>query len=197
MRISDWSSDVCSSDLHAADGERGHQQAGDRAEEEADEGLAEDEQEEREGALRQRRQHVRQHRLHHHGHGQRQQQADARRDVALAETRHQHQRAAEPDEDQQQREGLLGKQLGKHGKRRYPSAIMRSKRPWEKVVRLLSMKGSISMMPTKMTMILGTKVSVISWIEVSAWNSAMARPSISARSMTGRSESVVWGKKVS
>src|SRR3546814_12042555 len=91
MRISDWSSDVCSSDL-----------------------------------------------------GQRQQQADARRDVALAETRHQHQRAAEPDEDQQQREGLLGKQLGKHGKRRYPSAIMRSKRPWEKVVRLLSMKGSIS-----------------------------------------------------
>src|SRR3546814_9295180 len=62
---------------------------------------------------------------------------------------------------------------------------MRSKRPWEKVVRLLSMKGSISMMPTKMTMIFGTKVSVISCIEVSAWNSAMARPTTSASSMTG------------
>ena len=47
------------------------------------------------------------------------------------------------------------------------------------------MKGAVRAMTTKITMIFGTKVSVISWIWVSAWNSAMTMPTTMAAPTAG------------
>src|ERR1700730_9759030 len=54
-----------------------------------------------------------------------------------------------------------------------------------KLVRVCSMNGSSASSETRMTSTLGTKVSVISWICVSACRKAMPRPTASAISMIG------------
>ena len=63
--------------------------------------------------------------------------------------------------------------------------MMRSTSRSVKFDSVASMKGSSSMSDSMMTMIFGTKVSVISWIWVSAWKSETTRPMPSARSITG------------
>src|SRR5271154_666262 len=56
---------------------------------------------------------------------------------------------------------------------------------WVKEIRVPSMWGSRTIRESMITMIFGTKVSVISWIWVSACSTEMQRPTTSASSITG------------
>src|SRR6185437_10761805 len=100
-----------------------------------------------------------------HGKQQRQQQPEALEHVELAEPRQQHDGRADAAEDQHHREDVVRQQLLQH---RLQPVMMRLTRECMNAVSVVNMNGSSTRSETRIASIFGTKVSVISWIWVSA-----------------------------